>query len=446
VRSSIKKAEPYNVIDFYAPTGLYSFVAAHPIFENVTLGVISFNALWMGVDTDLNESLSLLNAHPVFQIAEQFFCIYFSFELFVRFMSFETKLPKKGAWLPRWSKDAWFMFDSVLVTLMVLETWIFTMMEVLGGGGKSPLEGKGSILRLFRLLRLSRLMRMLRSLPELMILVKGMATAMKSVSYVVVLLLLCLYVFAIAITQLAAGTENIYELYFTSVQDTIYALLIYGTFLDNFAQFCDDILADSAVILAIVAIFVSIACLCVLNMLIGVLCDVIQQVADKEREDSITVRVSEKMHEVVESLDSEGDKSGTISLDEFKSILYNNTILDLLDDVGIDAVSLVDFAELFFYSDTGEQVELDFDTFMEMVLDLRGSNNACVKDVLNLWKQLSPKLTAISTGVGDFESVVMSIEGKIDTMDEVGDTMDRKLNSILENLDEKLDARLKLAK
>jgi hypothetical protein len=107
VRASIAKDEPYNVVDFYTDTGFYPFVAAHPVFENVTLGVIAFNALWMGIDTDLNESLSLLNAHPVFQIAEQCFCIYFSFELFIRFMSFETKLPQ----LP-WRKDTEIQYST----------------------------------------------------------------------------------------------------------------------------------------------------------------------------------------------------------------------------------------------------------------------------------------------------------------------------------------------
>merc|ERR1719214_433975 len=89
---------------------------------------------------------------------------------------------------------------------MVMETWVMLIVVAAAGSGESPLGGNTSILRLFRLLRLSRLMRMLRSLPELMILIKGMATAMKSVGYVMALLLIVTYVFAIAFTQLAVGT------------------------------------------------------------------------------------------------------------------------------------------------------------------------------------------------------------------------------------------------
>merc|ERR1711977_674665 len=100
------------------------------------------------------------------------------------------------------------------------------------GGGDSPMGGT-SILRLFRLLRLSRLTRMLRSLPELMILIKGMVTAMKSVSYVMALLVLITYVFAIAFTQLSVGTETIGDSYFANIAHSMYSLLIFATFMDD---------------------------------------------------------------------------------------------------------------------------------------------------------------------------------------------------------------------
>merc|ERR1719274_141706 len=100
--------------------------------------------------------------------------------------------------------------------MMVMETWVLLIVMAAAGGGESPVGGT-SILRLFRLLRLSRLMRMLRSLPELMILIKGMATAMKSVAYVMGLLVLITYVFAIAFTQLAVGTESLGDTFHANI-------------------------------------------------------------------------------------------------------------------------------------------------------------------------------------------------------------------------------------
>merc|ERR1712241_1249723 len=101
--------------------------------------------------------------------------------------------------------------------MMVLETWVLLIvMAIMGSGANNPLANASS-LRLLRLLRLSRLMRMLKSLPELMILIKGMLTAMKSVVYVMCLLMIITYVFAIAFTQLAVGLPTVGPDYFPNV-------------------------------------------------------------------------------------------------------------------------------------------------------------------------------------------------------------------------------------
>merc|ERR1719160_1306651 len=110
--------------------------------------------------------------------------------------------------------------------MMVMETWV--LLIIMASVGGSFQLGGTSILRLFRLLRLSRLMRMLKSLPELMILIKGMVTAMKSVSYVMGLLVLLTYVVAIACTQMAVGSDSIGETYFSNVSHAMFSLLIHA--------------------------------------------------------------------------------------------------------------------------------------------------------------------------------------------------------------------------
>merc|ERR1719265_578007 len=100
-----------------------------------------------------------MDSGTFFQFMEHAFCTYFTFEWVMRFLSFKVK--RNGF------KDGWFVFDSLLVFMMVMETWVLlVVMTASGSSGGSPLGGNTSILRLFRLLRLSRLVRMLRSLPE----------------------------------------------------------------------------------------------------------------------------------------------------------------------------------------------------------------------------------------------------------------------------------------
>jgi Ca2+-binding EF-hand superfamily protein len=257
-------------------------------------------------------------------------------------------------------------------------------------------------------------MRMLRSLPELMILVKGMMTAMKSVVYVMCLQVIITYVFAIAFTQLAVGTPTIGEVFFSNVALSMYSLLIYSTLLDNMADFNDALRFEQWPLLALDLVFIALAALTVMNMLIGVLCEVVSAVADTERATILTETVKEKMLKIIDSLDS--NKNNRISYEEFTKIMAKPEALQALEDVDVSAVGIVDFAELFFFED-GSGIELSFEEFMECVLDLRASNTATVKDVLDLWKKVK------TTSNKDVFAVKQTIEV-------LGSKVDEQLNAL----------------
>merc|ERR550537_2118995 len=104
-------------------------------------------------------------------------------------------------------------------------------------------------------------------------------TAMKSVLYVMGLLVAITYVFAIALNMLSEGTE-FRDAYFFNVPIAMYFLLIHGTFLDDLADFADAIRAESPLCLLLVGIFIYFSSLTVMNMLIGVLCEVVSSVTE----------------------------------------------------------------------------------------------------------------------------------------------------------------------
>merc|ERR1711879_1053365 len=164
-----------------------------------------------------------------------------------------------------------------------------------------------------------------------------------------------------------------------------YTLVVYATFLDDLSVFTDALLEDMWPLLILALVLIGLAALTVMNMLIGVLCEVVSAVAEKEREEIQTLKVFSKMNGFIESLDT--NTNGMISYVEFTQIMELPQALKALEDVGVNPLGIVDFAELFFFED-GHPVELSFDKFMEMVLDLRESNTATVKDVLNLWMQI----------------------------------------------------------
>ena len=113
--------KPYDVTLFYKTAGTSVRLCKSHVFENLTFFVIVLNAAYIGFDSDYNTAELITDAHFFFQVCECCFAIYFTFELGVRFLAFE----KKRYCL----RDNWFRFDSVLVGLMILETWLVPLFE-----------------------------------------------------------------------------------------------------------------------------------------------------------------------------------------------------------------------------------------------------------------------------------------------------------------------------
>merc|ERR1712232_874434 len=70
-------------------------------------------------------------------------------------------------------------------------------------------------------------------------------------------------------------------------------------------------------------------------------------------------------------------------------MLCNERASQALKDAGVDVVALVDFADYYFQSDRhGESFEQEwsFDRFIEELMQLRGVNEATVKDAVELRK------------------------------------------------------------
>merc|ERR1712190_310854 len=66
-----------------------------------------------------------------------------------------------------------------------------------------------------------------------------------------------------------------------------------------------------------------------------------------------------------------------------------------LQDVGVDPVGLIDFVDVIF----GEADIISFGRFMETVLLLRGSNNATVKDIVDIRKRLVAEVRLIGDAI-----------------------------------------------
>eukprot|EP00929_Paragymnodinium_shiwhaense_P008245 TRINITY_DN11218_c0_g1_i1.p1 TRINITY_DN11218_c0_g1~~TRINITY_DN11218_c0_g1_i1.p1 ORF type:complete len:784 (-),score=151.71 TRINITY_DN11218_c0_g1_i1:418-2769(-) len=409
----------YDVCNYYHTTGWCQHVARSGKFENTTLAVIAFNAIWMSIDTDLNTAPMLLQAEPIFQIAEHAFCAYFFWEWCMRFGAFKQK--RNGL------RDFWFVFDTSLVGLMVMETWVMTTVLLLTGSGGGGGLSNASILRLLRLLRLSRMARMaklLRSMPELLILVKGMVSAMRSVFFTLLLLMILLYIFGIAFRQLVGDTPA-GKLYFSSMINAMHTLLLDGCLLDGAGRIVVALAEESFVYVLVFYVFILLAALTVLNMLIGVLCEVVSAVAATEKEAITVSLVKEGVEEIIQQtgLDRNGDHM--ISKVEFEAILDNPEAAKLLKRVDVDVYGLVDLSDFIFTRDDGGEKDLSFMEFMDIVLSLRGSNVAMVKDIVDLRKFIKTTVGRLDEKISRTNNILLrrakqkpsSMGGRVKHMD-----------------------------
>eukprot|EP00929_Paragymnodinium_shiwhaense_P093347 TRINITY_DN53495_c0_g1_i2.p1 TRINITY_DN53495_c0_g1~~TRINITY_DN53495_c0_g1_i2.p1 ORF type:complete len:555 (+),score=108.73 TRINITY_DN53495_c0_g1_i2:87-1751(+) len=368
-----------KMAQLYKETPLGRF-AKSPTFEYTTLSVISANAIWLGIDTDLNHATNFHDTHKGFIVVENLFCLYFAFELGVRFFARRIKASV--------IRDAWFVFDSLLAVLMVLETWIAPWAFGSGGTALDDLNA----LRLLRLLRLARLARLLRAVPEMLTIVKGIIAATRSVASVLLFLLVLVYVFAIVFTSQYAKQfvgrsdltedEELLQESWSSLGMSMFTLICIGTFLDDVAGLVKAIREDSIVYLAIFFSFIALSAFTVLNMLIGILCEVVQQTSEIEHEKVKLDIVSVVVTDAFKTIDVDG--SGKVSKVEFEQMCGRESVLETLEtELGIDGMSLREMGALIFDKPGADQekVELTFDDFLNVLVRLRPMEEASLLDV-----------------------------------------------------------------
>eukprot|EP00441_Pelagodinium_beii_P047716 CAMPEP_0197625796 /NCGR_PEP_ID=MMETSP1338-20131121/5055_1 /TAXON_ID=43686 ORGANISM="Pelagodinium beii, Strain RCC1491" /NCGR_SAMPLE_ID=MMETSP1338 /ASSEMBLY_ACC=CAM_ASM_000754 /LENGTH=586 /DNA_ID=CAMNT_0043196287 /DNA_START=39 /DNA_END=1799 /DNA_ORIENTATION=- len=370
----------YDVRDFYKDKGFAQWLAKNQIWEYVTLFIIAINSLWMAIETDYNDADSLLTAEAVFIVVENLFCVFFTFEIVIRFGAFKHK--------PDCLKDGWFVFDSLLVTLMIVETWIFTIILAAMPPNSSFFSPSSlRVLRLFRLTRMARMVRLMRAFPELIVMVKAMMIAFRSVAVALGLLMFIVYVFAIAFTQLLDGKNGQpgdpgYD-NFRNVLMSVNTLLLDGAFPDQ-KDLINSMGSKHAVYYLLMLVYMLVAGLTVMNMIVGILCELISVISAVEKETMLLSSVRTSLQNIMEETKADADGSGMISKREFDDLVSHPSWGRILSEVDVDVVALVDLSDFIFEDDR----ELSFADFMDLILQLRGTNQATVKDIVDLRKLL----------------------------------------------------------
>ncbi|CAK0908767.1 unnamed protein product [Prorocentrum cordatum] len=401
MKDQVQKAilEPdYNVRNMYKEKGLWQKVARSSLFDIICLAVIVLNAAWLAVETDYNDEALLAHADPPFIIVENFFCAFFVGELIIRLMAFKLKTDVL--------KDNWFMFDSVLVFFMAFETWVLTLLVWMTDGSLSTSSSSTSVLRvvrLFRMTRAARVARLLKTVPELMVIARGVVIVARTVFVIMCLLVMIVYTFALVFTQLAKGTD-LGETICSDMLTTMSTLLL-GGILPDFKPTTDLMAAEDVFFAMFFFLFVLLAYTRwrIMNMLIGVLVEVVGVVASVEKETYQVAAVKRVLLKWAPDADINCDN--IIDVTEFKDMLSKDGCAKDLNDVGVDAVALIDAAD-FVYRD---KEALTFSELLTVVLGLRGKNETKVQDIVQTRKFLHVEMQRMEACL---ESLYFSLVGE----------------------------------
>lgn len=303
-----------------------------------------------------------------FRIIERLFCIIFSAELALRMRASGFSSFFCGPGL-RWN-----LFDTVIVSMMLIDELfqdICPLLHMFQGSSKSTVSIL-RIMRIFRIVRIFRLARVLHQFGELRMLVVCISDALRSLFWIVLLLMFLVYILACILTQIVTISKvNLEGEAFGSLQKyygdlalsmfSIYETITEGQHWDVIMEplviYCSPWLK---IIFFLYSAFVFFA---LLNVVTGAFVESAIRTGTEDRKKLLMFQ----MKQLFEVADTDG--SGSISWDEFSAQLDNPQMLEYLKGIDLDPDEA---ADLFNLLDIDESGEIDSDDLVSACLRLHG--------------------------------------------------------------------------
>jgi hypothetical protein len=395
---------PYRVEDYYKQSGCAVEIAKSNWFGHLTAFIVAMNAVYIGVDADNNNAVNIYDADWGFIFFTQFFCFFFTFELIVRFLSFKNKC---DCW-----KDGWFRFDFFLCATMILDSWVLTVALYFAESGGDSAGRNSSFkftqaLRVLRLLKLTRMARLMRAFPELVTMVKGLVRSLRAIMSTLILIGLMCYLWAIIIHMLISEevelNKHLFDtldgLSFHRIGDCMWALIVDGTLMMDSPIIMTVMLYSNHfnVILAgmCFTLYTLLSALLILQMLIGVLCDVVARIG-KEQSDAQAVGLVKQ--ELLSDLVYYAGDDGKISKEELRKVMNNPKSRALLKKLNINHLFLWELQKLLYQKkDTAVPIK----QILDVMIMCRGDLPATVATIAGGFRFLAQELQEVRDDLGN---------------------------------------------
>merc|ERR1719512_505541 len=136
-------------------------------------------------------------------------------------------------------------------------------------------------------------------------------------------------------------------------------------------------------------IYIIIGSITVMNMLTGMLVQVVSGIAEVEKEEMNLAWVKVEIERVMKETDVNCD--GGLSKSEVAKLLIEPESCRVMQEVGVDVIQLVEVAEFHIFK---ERDEINFNEFLDLVLQLRQAKAVCLRDIIHLQQYLATELAA----------------------------------------------------
>lgn len=336
-----------------------------------------------GMLADGASTQKVVRGELVENMISDIFCLIFILDLTLRLLGERAHFFQ--------SRDfRWNIFDIFVVFTAILETvahWVqYASPEASDVVRFRTLMGKFSMLRIVRLLRairVGRAIRLSRFMRELRVMVYSLASAMKSLAWSVVLMVIVLLIFGVFFADgtvaycmqhsMTSASTNPMRHYFGTLSGACVSLFMTMSGGVDWADIWEALSPLPPEYQFAFLAFVTFSTMALLNVVTAVFVDNAMQRSQNDRELLVQQEMEQKMsyvttlQRVFEELDSNG--SGTLTLNEFEKQIQDENILTYLSvlELDIDQVRI-----LLPLLDLDQNGEVDIEEFITGCLRLKG--------------------------------------------------------------------------
>jgi len=231
--------------------------------------------------------------------------------------------------------------------------------------------------------------------------------AVRAVCSSVIMLCFLVYIFSLGLYCIVPVDDPDLKEGFKSLPKILWMLFMAATGMEGAGPTLRHLMEVGAFLPVMMFLgFIMLTSMTVMNMLVGVLCAVVADMAQAEKDNRAASQLKNTLLVMLLALDSDG--SGNLEKEEINEIFRYEEVVQVLSDLGINLSTLISMMDMLFDSRSDETVPVGF--LMDLTLRCRGDRPVTVQDLIDRQSHIVWELSAL------LKDVTKSIDGRITKM------------------------------